>query len=341
MTDFSYDRIWDGSSPRKTCVEAPPLELPYNEYRDLVDIASGVWGVVTELVNRANEDPALRDYRLQADSTFPEGLTMPPAIRADIVYAEGSGFKVVEIDPATALSIGETILIGEIWQNRKFNTISGLVREISSATDGRTLMLDLPRGKSDYQAEAQYAVYRANEITGEQSGELQISAFMEDPQQRKNVNSRRLNFRDRNPLWGSLWQLAGKELMAKTGLMEEILGDYCVRQATSVNFEDVFRSDESVVGKPTSGMGSSGIFTNTAESINPERGYVYQQSLKPRRDRFQGITGEWATRYSIYACRTGICGVQLTSRPWQDGFNNVHGQADSIQTTVSIGEEVS
>lgn len=331
-----YSDIWSNDTPRSTCMQAEPLAITKETYGDLVDIGSSVWKAVDGLVGRVMLDGYFKNTRNLVE-LFPEGATMPPAIRVDCVLTE-EGPRVVEIDPATALSLGETQLLSDIWRSRGYQVIDGLAEEIAASIGG-LMLVDLPAGKMDYYSDTRYIVVRVNDIkessvpSPDKMVNTELSAFMEDPQRRKNVNSRRLTY-GKNPLWGSLWPLSDKELMANTGLMEYYLGDFCVRQSTFVNFGEIFGGDDLVVIKPAKSMGSAGIKTAFAKDIDPEKGFVYQELLQPKADSFNGQ--EYATRLSIYAARTGICGAQVTALPITSGFNNVHGQPKAVQTCLSL-----
>lgn len=345
--------IWNLTSPRNSCVVPErPLIISPEEERDLNELALAVNEAVTVAINTAQfsqEEPWYR-YRDSA-APFPDGLTMPPAIRVDVVRTE-NGPKIVEIDPITALSIGETAFLANEW-SEGHNVIESPVRQIANsvqATSANRLALNLPSAKADYSPEIKYLAQQLrgvgiDVVEGEydQPSTIQLSSFYEVPSARKRLTkgTQRLN---RNPLWGSLNGLSSKAALGQLMLCSERLRSFAVREYTESEIDDL-PGDTLLVAKPIRGTGSVGLKTLFPADVFDARGFVFQESLEPTRDSFGNVmTAEgnvvsgttWVTRLSIYAGRSGMVGAQVTARRPEGLFTNVDGKPDAVQTALAV-----
>lgn len=352
----AYSPIWDMVDPRRSCVvPEQPLYISRDEERDLIDIARGVWRAMEAVIDIANTSNAQPWQSIKNSSkTFPDGLTLPPAIRIDTVRSI-EGFRVVEVDPVTAISLGETALLAEVWQN------SGSVIEAPTAQIARSvkdlgesqLVISLPSELSDYQREVRYLAAKVKEAGQEvayvgygdpEPEGVQLSAFMENPRSAK-IRNKVARPTGSNPLYGSLYSLASKDkvdLLRKTD--NGLLQPYLTKEFSSSELDSL--GSREVICKPTKGMGSRGIViapATTAKTLGD--GFVFQELLLPTCDYFgeclssDGTVDEpknWVSRVSIYASSKGLSGAQVTARRQEGRFTNAHGQSDAIQTAIVV-----
>lgn len=346
MTErYKSDGIWTGETSRTSCVvPEAPLFITTNEEYAYNELTLATWNALESVI--ANKLETIGNGSLP----FPEGATMPPAIRIDTVRTL-DGPKIVEIDPVSAISIGETVSLIRIWQEQGYEVPSGLLEAIVAEID-KGIAIDLPRGKEDYQAELSYlrrALRESGVEQGAGSDVRQLSAFNEVPTRRRAIN------RDGwlgkvNPLWGSLIGVADK-----SNLNSLISGDKIkLPRFLPVSYNkaelDGIDPDLQLIAKPLMGTGSTGIRQVTATSgrLLPD-GYVYQEMVTPLIDSFGecvSVDGEaiendqWVSRVSVYAGRYGLLGAEVTARPRDvSGFTNAHGQQDAVQTTIAIKNE--
>ena len=344
----AYAPIWDMKIARSTCVVPErPLLITVEEERDLTNIALGIWRTVENVTETAGYSQ-LEPYRgvANAATAFPEGLTMPPAIRADLVKT-GEGFKVVEIDPITAISLGETVLLADIWRQAGYKVIEPPIKQIANAAENKRaseISVTVPRAKEDYTKELRYLaeslrLLGIDVLADNSRSALPLSAFMEDPVSARYVNRQGLGTK-LNPLWGPLVRLTAKDfLLDAEEMVDARLKRVLPRTARAGDALAAFMPDERVVCKPVKGTGSRGLTVTAAANTLGLKGYIVQELLQVKTDQFGSdelLSQEWASRISIYAGRTGVVGAQVTARVREGEFTNAHGQADAIQTTLAV-----
>lgn len=354
----AYRPIWDMVSPRSSCViPEVPFVVTAEQERELIELTQGVWSGISTAVDIAgfSQRQPWQSIR-NAASTFPEGLTLPPAVRVDVVKST-EGFKVVEIDPITAISLGETALLEDIWSSSG-NVVSSPIGEIIEAVRQKgcnRLSVDLPTELQDYTAETWYLskALQARGLGvdlvgyGESSpvGSVSLSAYMEVPRRAKIVNRMPGNQRGYNPLFGPLVGLASKDRTAAIiQASDDRICPYITQELTRQQL--VTTDDELVLCKPKKGSGSRGIrIASPKEAITFSDDYVIQKILEPQLDDFgecrlpdgTSINAEnWVSRISLYASERGLCGAQVTARRQEGQFTNAHGQADAIQTAIVV-----
>lgn len=345
--------IWNFQSPRNSCmVPEKPLIISSEEERDLNEMALGVYeaiGVAVGIAKFSQEEPWYR-YRDSA-APFPGGLTMPPAIRVDVVRTD-KGPKIVEVDPITALSIGETAFLAREWAE-DYEVIESPVRQIVNciqATDARQLSINLPADKIDYLLEMKYLAAQLREagvdtVIGEDDSPstIQLSGFYEVPSARKRLTSsaRTLGM---NPLWGSLNGLSSKVALAQLLLLSERLNPFAVREYTPEELSSL-PDDKVLIAKPVQGTGSIGLKALFPSEVKRAKGFVFQEALQPVIDNFGDVMSpdnkilqntSWVTRLSVYAGRTGMVGAQVTARQPEKFFTNVDGKPDAIQAALAV-----
>lgn len=342
---YKSDGIWTGASSRTSCVVPEiPLLISTDEEYAYNKLALAVWNALENVIANGIDSIA------NGARPFPDGSTMPPAVRIDTVRTV-DGPKIVEIDPVSAISIGETSSLIRIWQEQGYQVPTGLSQVIVSdiLKSGRGFAIDLPRGKEDYNAELEYLRKLMLESGVEQREGLdaiQLSAFNEVPARRKTIN--RDGWLGRvNPLWGSLIGIADK-----SNLRLLVSGDktnlpiFLPKSYEKKDLDDL-DPDTQLIAKPLMGTGSSGVRQVTAKAgLSLSGGYIYQDMLTPATDFFGEcveISGastentEWVSRVSVYAGRYGLLGAEVTARPRNpSGFTNAHGQQDAVQTTIAV-----
>ena len=345
---YVEDGIWNMNSPRETCrVPTEPLTITQAEEYELNRLALSVWKAqesVIDMTMYGTQQPWVRLNRLQ--SIYPDGLTMPPAIRVDTVLSE-DGLRIIEVDPVSAISLGETISLIRIWQEQGYQIPDGLLETISGLVAKGTgeLSLELPSEKSQYQAEVGYlAKMLAREgVIIDERAPLKLSSFPEVPANRRFINGQGWS-EPTNPLWGSL-----SDFSDKTNLELLMCGD---KQAFASYLPRIYQRDElneldpdaTIVVKPIKGMGSVGVRAMTVnKALEFTGGYIFQEKVDPRVDSFTDDQNmqptTYSSRVSIYAGKYGLLGAQVTARPRQPTFTNVHGQADAVQTTLAISQK--
>ncbi len=362
--EYQAGGIWTMSSPRNSCVVPErPLILNTKEQWELPYIAKMVWSGLGSLTNadrraKAQWPEFIRIRDTGTEGPFPEGTTLPPAIRMDIVRTL-DGPKIVEVDPISAISLGEVAFLANVWQAHGFEVIQGPTARVVSGvmTSGANrITITLPRRLSSQMPEQRYLAHELEEASygniaaevrlgtpGE--SELELSAFIEDAQTRTKIEQDGFPGA-RNPLWGSMMNLASKrnlEMLREFGL-KELCENYLPKQFSKEQRARL-DSDTLVVCKPLEGTGSQGIAAlAVAQALTLEGEWIYQELLSPVVDDFgrclsadhQVIeSGKWITRLSIYASETGLSGAQATARLYEGEFTNVHGQRDAIQSAVA------
>lgn len=327
-------------SPRATCIvpERPLLISEEEEWR-LNKIACSLWQGVETLVEWANEgvSPMLaQTYKFGAQ--FPQGLTMPPALRVDVVRT-CDGPKVVEIDTISALSLGETLFLSKVWSDEGFRVLEGL-KESIVASSGGALRMELPKQKSEYEGELNYLQQELEQagvvaVAESDPDVARLSAFSEVAAMRRLINSGK-NFDRVNPLWGVLYGLTGKDnLQMIQSVNKQDTAGYIPKLYTEAAVSKIDKP--LIVAKPKNGTGSNGV-----QAIEPSgalllsgENWTFQELLTPLSDEY-GIKGDWKSRVSLYVGRKGLLGAQVTARRSEGVFTNVHGQSDAIQTTLAI-----
>lgn len=347
----SYRPIWDMETPRSSCIiPEQPLFISEKEEYDLNQIALGIWNTVSNIAETSTYSRLMpfRDVKNAAQS-FPEGITLPPAIRADAVRTD-EGIKVVELDPITAISLGETALLASAWQEAGYTVIeppTGIIARAIKEKEGR-VNISVPDGKSPYRNELNYlrsALEDENidaRVTIHPSANnLELSAWIEDPASAKAIRRNKGWISNQNPLWGSLVGLSGKDILLDIPpqLVDARLSRALPRTARTSNLLEMFEPNENVVYKPVNGTGSRGVFMGTAREGAEYQDYIAQELLAPVPDMFgeeDELRGKWISRISIYAGRIGLMGAQVTARRSEGQFTNAHGQADAVQTTLAL-----
>lgn len=339
---YQQDGIWTMATPRQSCVVPEnPLCISTEEEYELNRLSLSVWNATQNLLEMARECPRVYPGVVGAAEKFPEGLTMPPAIRIDTVRTF-EGPKIVEVDPVTAISLGETLSLMGIWQSEGYDVPSGLDEAIRSGlieADYRVAMA-LPSAKFEYKSELDclMAALQTVGVEYDDAG-MQLSAFNDVAAVRRRINKNGWEY-ERNPLWGSLVGLANKNNIG--ALMSGDKIGYPQYVADEYTRDEIGRLDQDVplVAKPLRGTGSVGVATVRAKDVaNMPEGFVYQQRLDVLADDF-GVEGEWVSRVSLYAGKYGLLGAQVTARRKEGDFTNVHGQSDAIQTTLAVTGDV-
>jgi len=119
--EYQASGIWTMNSARSSCVVPErPLLITEDEKRGLDALAKGVWAGFVAIAGYMRESDQLiwntvRNPARGSVGCFPEGPTMPPAIRIDVVRTS-DGPKIVEADPVSARSLGETAFLANIWR---------------------------------------------------------------------------------------------------------------------------------------------------------------------------------------------------------------------------------
>ncbi len=347
---YAGNSIWTFQNPRTSClIPEVPLLISEAEEIQLNELSLGIYNAVAvavELAREVNERPW--NDLFNTARAFPDGLTMPPAIRTDIVRTV-DGPKVVEIDPVTAISLGETCFLADAWCDQ-YDVVESPIEAILRALKEReveSLGIVTPSEKSDYQSEIAYLakcleergiVVRRGDFNG-----VQLSSFTEVPANRKKIN-RQLKPLENNPLWGSLYGLMGKDKLSMLSRCDERLAKGTAREYTLDEVE-LLEPETKLVAKPEKGTGSIGLKVLNASECVGKKGYVFQEVLVPRNDDFGEVVdgegalqsaGEWVTRLSIYASSKGLAGAQVTARKREGLFTNVDGKPDAVQTTLAV-----
>lgn len=339
---YGEDGIWTMKTPRESCVVPnTPLMITQQQEWALNKLALSTWGAlsnVVELAENSKLEPWNRLGRLSQN--YPEGLTLPPAIRIDTIMTE-FGPKIIEVDPISAISLGETASLISIWQEQGYQVPYGFIDTIASSISekGGALAISIPPEKKLYEAELSYLgkeLERRGVLISD-TASLQLSAFSDVPSRRKALNSRPWAS-PQNPLWGSLTDFGDKNnLSLLTAGDKEVFTSFLARNYTR---EEVMAldGDTRLVVKPVKGTGSMAVTSQLAKNIQSMApGYVFQEQLIPQTDTFgfdNGVT--YKSRVSIYAGRYGLLGAQVTARPSKGEFTNVHGQYDAVQTTIAV-----
>lgn len=279
---YANNPIWTFETPRTSClVPERPLFVSQAEELQLNELSLGIYNAVSTAVEFARESNGRPwDDLYNTARSFPEGLTMPPAIRADIVRT-ASGPKVVEVDPITAISLGETCFLANVWQDlyevveSPLETILGSLKQLGVESIG----ISIPPEKIDYQAEITYLAKCLEECGiairwGDSSG-VQLSSFTEVPANRKKINSH-INQLDQNPLWGSLYGLIGKDKLSLLTQCDERLARATVREYTLEQVEAI-DPEIQVIAKPKKTTGSIGLKVLRAAECAGKKGYVFQE----------------------------------------------------------------
>lgn len=326
------------NSPRETCVvPEKPLMISTSEEKELNQLALAAWRALGGVVEMIRDSPASNRSVANSAAKFPDGLTMPPVMRVDTVRTE-AGPRIVEIDPITAISLGETVALTEIWSEQGYAVPGGVLDVIrqSLPVDEKKIALTIPSVKSEYESELNFLIGSLAEAGVEyDKNATQLSAFNDVASVRRGINKNGWD-KERNPLWGSLVGLADK-----TNLGMLVSGDkidfpkYLPREYTREDMPDL-REDAVIIAKPLKGSGSVGVVATTSNgALRLPDGYMFQEKFEVLSDDF-GIGGEWASRVSIYAGRYGLMGAQVTARRKNENFTNVHGQSDAVQTTLAV-----
>lgn len=356
MTQRYKERgIWTMESGRDTCiVPETPLLISRDEERILNELARAVWRALETAVEWGFESigPTGKGISDRA-CAFPDGPTLPPAVRIDTIRT-GEGPKIVEVDPISAISIGETLSLQRLWSEEGYIVPVGLKEAIVSEIKRRSneLAVDIPSGKMMYKRDLDYLI---NEVKDEgvkvnadairTSDTLQLSAFNDIAATRRAINRDGWQF-TANPLWGSLVGIADKQnLNVLIGTDKLVLPKY-LPKTYSRNELKLLDSRTRVVAKPLMGTGSNNVEAiSVSEAISIPDDYIFQELLTPLTDDFGEINTikqesrtQWVSRVSVYAGRYGLLGAQVTARPreQQSDFTNVHGQSDAIQTTLAV-----
>lgn len=349
--EYKRSGIWSMESPRASCVIPDrPLLISADEERDLNELALAAWNGLEMATEWGNDKVGPTGRAIsQAAQMFPESISMPPAVRIDVVRT-AEGPRIVEVDPVTAISLGETAFLMSVWSQLGYTVPSGLEEVIVQETMKRgvnSINISLPQSKEYYRSDLSYLARRLGEFGVECSMKLpedttriELSAFNDAPDSRRRIN-RDGWLPELNPLWGPMIGLSDKtnlDILLATNKSQ------IARYLPAVFNRDELRClDDSqiIVAKPLRGGGSKGVQAVTpSEAIMMPEGYVFQELLQPLADQFMdGDSAEWISRISIYASRTGIVGAQVTARPKAGIFTNAHGQADAVQTTIAIEAE--
>jgi len=322
------------------------------EERDLIDLSRGVWQAVESLVEFVNASPKYWSSVANKASAFPEGLTMPPAIRIDVVRT-AIGPKIVEVDPITAISLGETVFLTQAWQQAGYRVVDGLLERIATKAADDTLNMVLPREKQAYEAEVAYLAKSLRALGVKtvvddnlNDGSLLLSGFMESSSLRKFINKKPQVLGERNPLYGSLCGISDKgNLSVLRALEKKLLPLYLPKEYDQEALRQL-DPNTLVVSKPRAGTGSIGVrAVRPAQAMSQTGNDIFQELLQPVLDNYGRCMGgngrelvatDWVTRLSIYASSKGMVGIQATARLREGEFTNVHGQADAVQTTAAI-----
>lgn len=94
---YKDDGIWTGETSRTSCVvPESPLMLTSNEEYEYNELTLAVWKALESVVQLSSSSTV--NAVQNGAKPFPDGPTMPPAIRIDTVRTP-DGPKIVEIDP--------------------------------------------------------------------------------------------------------------------------------------------------------------------------------------------------------------------------------------------------
>lgn len=372
MSDISeidprvYKEIWDQSTPRNSCIiPERAATISWETAYDLQRIACSVYRFIEntyDFVNNADVGENTSLLASLAQATFSKNsflckqLKVPPAVRCDVVIDPANKPWLIEIDPSTWLSLGETALLGETVAT---DNVVGC--ELVTLADARIKQMgvsgvasvmtadELPyrRELDAYMQRLSIGQTRVEEVgVYSRFRPGNDEALLGVPQGSK--------FIDQDSLEAGrvLWQpttFGDKRILAALSQMSiQQMGEFDLRDLQVLQFAippSYFGTQGSElpkgnwIRKPIQGKGSSGIAL--VEQPNNEKDVIWQQAIQPRRDEYKvtdtiNPDSGWATRYSIYACRTGIAAMQATARPMRNGFNNVHGQSDAIQSPVVV-----
>jgi len=331
--------IWTMQSTRETCVVPErPLMITESEERALGGLALSAWNALENIVAMVNENPQEPWRQLgRKASVFAEGATMPPAVRIDVVRTN-TGPKIIEVDPTSAISLGETISLIDIWQEQGYAVPDGLLEEVARVSSGK-LGIAIPREKQAYVDELSYLERRLAENGVQVNGdaERQLSAFSDVPSIARALNRDGWN-RSVNPLWGSLNELSFKDNLALLQCGDKINYPQYLPQLLDEATLAEMDPQAMVVAKPRKGTGSMGVkAVRIADIVSLPEGMMFQEKLTPLVDDF-GLDQPYVSRVSVYAGAKGLLGAQVTARPFLANapFTNVHGQADAVQTTIAI-----
>jgi hypothetical protein len=269
--------------------------------------------------------------------------------------------KIVEIDPITAISLGETAFLTDVWSRWPEDNdevyafppspVDAIVR-YARDVETSELEINIPREKQDYLKELSYLASKLTAAGIEtrvgidlpKSDIVQLSAFAEVPRIRKMMNMSTDNWLQ-NPLWGSLLGLSNKLNLDLLGRCSERLRSFLPKEYRVEEIREL-DPDTRLVMKPIKGTGSAGIKPVTAGQVSDQSGYIFQEVITPRTIYFGDVitpSGEvmaedepWVGRLSIYVGKYGLSGAQVTARRSEGFFTNVHGQADAVQSPLAV-----
>ena len=337
---YVADGIWTMADDRTTCV-VPEVPLLINETleREYNELCIAVWRAAEMLIEYSKTGISDTAVRLRTRSNlYPGGMSMPPAIRIDTVMSE-NGPKIVEIDPNTAISIGETASLACIWEKEGYYVPTGLIGTIVDRiknVDGRCNMAlnDQPR---KYKSELSYlasSLEDAGVSLSDAPGTLRLNP-------KGGIGSSGWDGSN-NPLWGSLNDISQKDNISMLLSMDKIRLPKYLPRTYELDEISALDSDATLIAKPLNSTGSRGITAISPDDASKlSKGYVLQEFVRPTINSF-GVESdegrdEWISRISVYAGRYGLVGAQVTARPYNGGFTNAHGQSDAVQTTLATG----
>jgi hypothetical protein len=161
---YQESGIWTMSSAATSAVvPSQPLALKSEEEIELNRMATAVYNVYAEILDVVSDptsDEPFRRVRQHAAAYYAGRLAMPPAIRVDVVRTS-DGPKIVEIDPATAISLGETEFLSKVWTERsKGSVVESQLASIAVAKarkiGANVLRILVSTGKYMYKPELSY-----------------------------------------------------------------------------------------------------------------------------------------------------------------------------------------
>jgi hypothetical protein len=169
---YKESGIWTmNSAATSAVVPSQPLALKSEEEIELNRMATAVYNVYAEILDVVNDptsDEPFRRVRQSAAAYFAGRLAMPPAIRVDIVRTE-AGPRIVEIDPATAISLGETEFLSSVWSGNAegevlSSRLSSSIVERANKMGANVLKILIATGKYMYAGELSYLSARISDL---------------------------------------------------------------------------------------------------------------------------------------------------------------------------------
>jgi len=394
QSTYMASGIWDMTEPRKSVVvPSGPLTITGYDEVSLNRLARSIYGVFEDLVDAANDgrqESYFQTIRNKAGN-FAGPLRLPPAIRADVVQTD-EGFKVVEVDPSTAISLGETSFLSDLgrWGGGLFleSRLAAVVADRVNQVGASVLKILVPESKTAYLPELgyfaeslrvqgtdtqvvspNYEVKLQDEYIRDASVAYLWAAQEDTSLSRFTAKQSETDLPTNDQLiWQNLSGLSDKRWMAYLASGEMPAIEYACRQQylqalrefippTALQPDDVevvAGGAKYVLMKPRNSTGSNGIFVaekdEAAKILSESDQFICQRLLTPRTEYFGGAclsadgkvfapTNGWRSRISIYCGERGLEGAQVTARPADGVFTNVHGQSDALQTYVSIDPE--